>query len=132
MTEPSTTRRSYGSGVVIVVFSLSGVWHLVSAESFLWLMPPFVPFPLVLVYLSGIAELLCAVGLLMRWGIAPALTVATLLAVWVANWWYALDVTGTESWWLVALAWLRVPGQLPLLWWAWRSPGNRWRGPEGA
>jgi uncharacterized membrane protein len=77
---------------------------------------------LVLIYASGVVELLCALGLLQRWPWAPMLTVLTLLAVWPANIWYAFDQLGSDNTALVIAAWVRLPLQIPLLWWAWKSP----------
>ena len=117
--------RKPGSWVVIAVFGLSGVWHLISPGSFEWLMPPFLPFHQELIVVSGVAELVSAFGLLFRWSLAPVFTVATLAAVWVANWWWAIDVLDSAQGWTIALAWARLPFQIPLILWAWRSPGNR-------
>jgi uncharacterized membrane protein len=115
-------KRSVGSWVVIVAFGFSGVAHLVNPAAFLGLMPPFLPWPLALVYTSGVAEIFAAVLLLLRHRLGPLVTVVVLLAVWPANWWFAIDVMGHEPWWAVLIAWLRLPLQIPLLWWAWRSP----------
>ena len=116
------SKRSVGSWVVIVAFGFSGVAHLVNPGAFLGLMPPFLPWPLALVYISGVAEIFAAVLLVLRHRLGPLVTVVVLLAVWPANWWFAIDIIGQEPWWFVLIAWLRLPLQIPLLWWAWRSP----------
>ena len=85
-------------------------------------MPPYLPQPLLLVYGSGAAEILGGLGLLIAktrraaaWGL-----VALLIAVWPANLYMAMEhpalqgVMG-QSWAL----WLRLPLQLPLIYWAW-------------
>lgn len=118
-------RRSVGSWVVIGAFGASGVAHLIAPPLFLPLMPPFLPEPLALVYASGVAELAAALGLLLRLRWAPAFTVLVLLAIWPANWWFAIDALSADSWWQSVIAWLRLPLQLPLMWWAWRSPTGR-------
>lgn len=115
-------RRGIGSWIVIGAFSVSGIGHLVSPQSFLWLMPPWLPFPLELIYLSGVAELVAALGLVLRNSLAPVFTVAVLLAIWPANWWFAFDALNSESATTALIAWLRLPLQLPLIWWAWKSP----------
>jgi len=117
-------KRGVGSWIVIALFSVSGVLHLVSPGGFLWLMPPELgeQLNLTLVYVSGVVELLCVVGLLGRWGWAPMLTLFTLLAVWPANIWFAFDQLGSDNTALVIAAWVRLPLQIPLLWWAWKSP----------
>lgn len=117
-------KRGVGSWIVIALFTVSGVLHLVSPGGFLWLMPPELgeSTNLALVYVSGAVELACALGLLMRWRWAPLLTVLTLLAVWPANIWYAFDQLGSDNTALTVAAWVRLPLQIPLLWWAWKSP----------
>ena len=117
-------RRKVGSWIVIALFGVSGVLHLVSPGGFLWLMPPALgeTTNLALVYASGVVELLCVLGLLGRWRWAPMLTVLTLLAVWPANIWFAFDQLGSDNTALIIAAWVRLPLQIPLLWWAWKSP----------
>jgi uncharacterized membrane protein len=126
------TKRRLGSWVVIGVFLTSGVLHLINPEAFLWLMPPFLPYPLELVYASGVAELVAALGLLFRYRWALFFTVLVLLAVWPANWWFAIDVLGSGDLWLAIAAWLRLPLQIPLILWAWRSPQRTKEGVDEA
>ena len=103
------------------MFSVSGVAHLVNPESFLWLMPPFLPVPIELIVVSGVAELAAALAIVLRSKLAPLLGVGVLLAVWPANWWFAIDALSSDPD-LALFAWLRVPLQLPLIWWAWKTP----------
>lgn len=65
----------------------AGVMHFVRADFFLKAMPPYLPFPLELVYLSGVFEVVFGVMLLIpkfsriaAWGI-----IALLIAVFPAN-----------------------------------------------
>jgi uncharacterized membrane protein len=106
------------------MFLVSGVLHIVSPAGFLFLMPPFLDEALsyFLIYASGVAEIVSAVGLLLRARWAPLLTVATLLAVWPANIWFAIDQLGNPDTAMVVIAWVRLPLQLLLIWWAWKSP----------
>jgi uncharacterized membrane protein len=109
-----------GALVVAALFLASGVLHLVNPSAFLWLMPPWLPLKTELIVISGVMELASAIGLIfkMRW--APLLTVLTLLAVWPANWWFAIDsLTSNPE--IALIAWLRLPLQLPLLYWAYRA-----------
>jgi uncharacterized membrane protein len=114
-------KRHWGSWVVIVAFLLSGTLHLVNSSSFLFLMPSWAPEPILLIYLSGVAELVAAIGLLLRKKWAPLFTILVLLGVWPANWWFAIDALSTNPD-IALIAWLRLPLQLPLIWWAWKSP----------
>ena len=113
-----------GSWVLVTLFNVSGIMHLINPESFLWLMPPLLPYPIELILLSGFAELAAALLIVLRSVVAPYLAVAVLLAVWPANWWFAIDALSNNPE-LALFAWLRLPLQLPLIWWAWRTPTKR-------
>ena len=68
-------------------YVVAGVLHFVVPELYVQIMPPFLPAPLALVYLSGLAEIAVGIGLLIprtrrytAWG-----TVALLVAIFPAN-----------------------------------------------
>lgn len=97
-------------------FAVSGALHLVRPRLFFPLIPPALPNRTAWVVGSGVAELVCAAGLVtgQRWA-APA-TAGTLLAVWPGNWWYAVatqrrDASAVHK----AVAWARVPLQVPMV-----------------
>ena len=101
-------------------FALSGVVHLVRPQVFTPMVPRSLPAPRALVVLSGVAELVCAAGLLGRARWAGDASTALLLAVWPANVVMARDAgsgrhPGPADSRLVT--WVRVPLQ-PLLIWA--------------
>ena len=110
-----------GTWVVIALFTASGVLHLANPSAFLWLMPEWTPFVIELIVISGVAELVAALGLILKQRWAPIFTALVLLAVWPANWWFAFDVLGDGDFWLAVAAWARLPLQIPLVIWAWRS-----------
>jgi uncharacterized membrane protein len=121
--EPSKAhRRHWGSWVVIVAFLFSGVAHIVSPAAFFPLLPEGLAGRELLVVASGVAEISAALGLLLRLRFAPAYTVLVLVAIWPANWWFAIDQTQNGELWVAVVAWLRLPLQLPLIYWAWKSP----------
>lgn len=115
-------KRSVGSWIVIFAFLASGVLHLVNPQAFFWLLPQWTPLKIELVVLSGFFELASAIGLLFGAKWAPWLTVITLIGVWPANWWFAFESLANENLWLILAAWLRLPLQLPLIYFAWKSP----------
>jgi uncharacterized membrane protein len=105
--------------VIAAMFAGSGAIHFIKPQPFVSIVPRIFPKPLRMVYLSGTAELICAVGLLTgaRWS-GPA-SAALLVLVLPANVRHALDVTARSegsSRWKVVLAWARVPMQIPLIW----------------
>ncbi len=67
---------------------------------------------------SGLAELVCAVGLLSRAPWAGPASAILLVAIFPGNLAYAVRVTAdpASASWLVAAAWLRLPLQVPLIW----------------
>jgi uncharacterized membrane protein len=107
-------------------FTASGVLHLVRPQVFFPLVPPQLPNRRAWVVGSGVAELVCAAGLVtqQRWA-APA-TAAVLLGVWPGNWWYAVRTQRSDAHPAhKAVAWARVPLQVPMVAGAlrpWREP----------
>jgi uncharacterized membrane protein len=109
--------------IVIGAFAASGIVHLVRPAVFAPLIPPQLGDPTPWVLGSGIVELACATGLATGRPWAPALTTATLGVVWVGNLQMALDVQRSpRPGWQKAVAWARLPVQVPLMAAAWRSP----------
>ncbi len=115
-----------GTKIIIFLFLLSGSFHLINPGVFQALVPPVLGGQIFWIFLSGILEIICAIGLLTRQKWAPKFTAFILLVIWVGNWWYAIDVTFNleSSWFLIIGSWLRLPLQIPLIQWALRSPIN--------
>lgn len=60
--------RYAGLAIVFIWFFVGGIGHFRSAGTFASIVPPYVPFPLAVVYISGVFELLGAIGLCVpRW-----------------------------------------------------------------
>ena len=103
------------------IFAVAGVLHFVRPGFFDGLMPRVIPARLhrPLIYGSGVAEMVCAYGLVRKTRWASAASTALLLAVWPANLQMALDAgTGRhpEGMNSARVAWGRMPMQLPMLW----------------
>lgn len=113
-----------GTNIIIFIFLMSGSLHLINPGVFQALVPPVLGTQNFWVILSGILEIICAIGLLTRQKWAPKFTAFILIVIWVGNWWYAFDVTFNleSSWFLILGSWLRLPLQIPLIQWALRSP----------
>ncbi len=111
--------RDVAPRVIAAMFAGSGVIHFIKPQPFVSIVPRMLPKPLWIVYLSGAAELICAVGLLARARWSGPASAALLIAVLPANIQHALDVTARSedsSRWKAVLAWARVPVQIPLIW----------------
>lgn len=109
-----------GLGVMSLFYVAAGVMHFLKTSFYLKIMPPYLPFPLFLVYLSGVIEMLLGVCLLIpfirtfaAWGV-----IALLIAVFPANIYMAQKggaEFGVQDWTL----YLRLPIQGLLIAWAW-------------
>ena len=109
------------------VFATSGVIHLVKPEVYLPLMPKAVPAHREVILASGVAELVCAAGLLhpRTRPLAGWASFALLLGVYPANLKMAADAAGTDNTGFKAAAFGRLPLQLPLLRTAYRAARSR-------
>jgi uncharacterized membrane protein len=104
-------------------YAFAGLNHFRAPEFYLPIMPPWLPWHEELVFLSGVAELLIGVGLLIprtrvlaAWG-----AIALLVAVYPANIHMAIaDVpVGDPPQSAGVLRWVRLPLQFVLIAWAW-------------
>lgn len=120
----------FAPDVLAALFAVSGFGHLVRPAVYQALIPPFLPAPGAIIAISGLAELICSIGLVRRdWWAGPT-SAALLVAVFPGNVWFALATTSDRASadLLVVGSWLRLPLQLPLIWAALQSKagGRRW------
>jgi uncharacterized membrane protein len=105
----------------------AGVMHFIVPKAYAQIVPPQLPQPVTLVYLSGVAEVVLGIGVLVRrtrrraaWGL-----IVLLLAVFPANVHMATHEIIPEAVpdWADGIArvvlWVRLPLQGVLLLWAW-------------
>ena len=102
------------------IFLGAGAMHFIATPVYMKIMPPALPDPRLLVQISGVAEMLGGLGVLLpqtqraaAWGL-----VALLIAVMPANIYMAMDHARwpqNPEW----LLWARLPLQIPLIAWAW-------------
>ncbi len=117
-----TIGRRVGLALLSIFFVGAGVAHFVNTEFFVSIVPPYLPAPLALVYVSGVFEILGGVGVLLpatRRAAGIGL-VALLIAVFPANLHMALNpdgfvAQGIPYWSLYA----RLPVQLLFIGWTW-------------
>lgn len=109
--------------LVGIIFIGAGINHFLNSEFYTAIMPPYIPYHLEMVYLSGILEVLGGLGLFIpktqRW--AGYGLIALLLAVFPANIYMA---TNTDLFENTAPAWalyLRLPLQFILIAWVYWS-----------
>ena len=97
---------------------VSGVVHLADPGVFVPLVPQFLPWPTGLIYVSGVAELVCAVGLWRRDRWAGIVSAALLVVVWPGNLQYAISAQSSGDVTAAVVGWIRLPLQIPLIWFA--------------
>jgi uncharacterized membrane protein len=117
--------RPYLGWIVAAAFTISGTVHLAHPVTFTSIVPHFLPLRTDLVYASGGAELVCAVGLWRRdrWaGIAAAVL---LIVVWPANLQDAITAQNGHDLATQVIDWVRFPLQIPLIWFAIQSGTQR-------
>jgi uncharacterized membrane protein len=105
-------------------FAFAGVMHFVIPGRYMGIMPAWIPYPLEMVYVSGVAEMAGGLGLLipsLRKAAAFGL-IALLIAVFPANiQMLANAIHSGASTAYTALLWLRLPLQPLLIVWIYRS-----------
>jgi uncharacterized membrane protein len=121
---PDTSARQTGRLIIGIFYLVAGVLHLLRPAPFLAIMPAAVPMPEAVVALTGIAEI---AGALALWTAhlrkAAALWLALYaLCVWPANFNHMLlDLGRGDA--PMLYHWLRLPLQIPLIWWTLWSGG---------
>ncbi len=105
-----------------------GIAHFSHASIFASIVPPYLPYPLALVYVSGVIEI--GLGVLLSiprtQRFAAWSLIALFIAVFPANVHMALhpelEIVGKPEWMpqpSATAAWLRLPLQFVLIYWAW-------------
>ncbi|WCL49041.1 DoxX family protein [Leptospira sp. GIMC2001] len=106
--------------VMSIFYFTAGVTHFTHTKFFLRIVPAFLPYHKAIVYISGVAEIVLAIGLIPEmtriyaaWGI-----ILLLIAVFPANIYQLVSDKARmkiPKWSLV----LRLPMQFVLIYWAW-------------
>jgi uncharacterized membrane protein len=115
VTDPAPLRAD--AKAVVTAFTVSGIVHLVRPRTFEPLMPRWLPAHREVIYASGVLELACAAGLLVpaTRRAAGLTSAAVLVGVFPGNLKMAVDASRTRSRRFKAIAYGRLPLQLPLI-----------------
>ena len=120
----SGTRPTASLIFIALIFGTSGVLHLLKPGPFMAIMPPWLPAHRELVLISGVCEILGAIGVLVPatrvaagWGL-----IALLLAVFPANIQMLLNARASHAsaLWTAGLI-ARLPLQVFLIYWVFRA-----------
>ena len=103
--------------VVVGILAASGTVHLLRPETYEPLMPEFVPAHREVIYASGVAELLCATGMLHPRSrrLAAYAAAALLVVVFPGNLKMADDARRSRNPRFKAIAYARLPLQWPMI-----------------
>ena len=106
-----------------VLYTVLGFLHFTNTGFYRPFMPKSLPAHDLLIYLSGIAEILLGIGVLfpqtrnlVLWGIIAMLLVFLLVHV---NMLFPANSLGISAW----ILWLRIPLQFLLIYWAYTNLG---------
>jgi uncharacterized membrane protein len=113
--------RTISRWVLTVLMVGAGVSHFLSPDRYVAMVPAGLPEPLLLVHVSGVAEILGGLGLILpatrrfaAWGL-----IALFVAVFPANLNMAINHLPLGSYQVPLWAlWARLPLQVLLVWWA--------------
>lgn len=114
--------RFWSRAALALLMVVAGLLHFIATDTYVSIMPGYLPWHKELVYISGIFEIAGGLGLLAPrtrklagWGL-----IALYIAVLPANLNMALNNIQPESFTVpLALLWARLPLQLVLIYWAW-------------
>ena len=106
--------------IAAIFYVVAGSLHFIKAEPYLRIMPPYIPWHLAMVRVSGAFEILGGLGLLVSetrktaaWGL-----IGLLIAVFPANIYMATHPIESGAISIApVLRWGRLPLQLLLVWW---------------
>jgi uncharacterized membrane protein len=115
-----STAQKIGLVSAAIFYAAAGSLHFIKPDAYLKVMPPYIPWHVAMVRLSGGFEILGGLGLLVphrrrtaAWGL-----VGLLIAVLPANVYMATNPIDAGAGLIApALLWARLPLQLLLAWW---------------
>ena len=107
--------------LLVILFSIAGINHFLNPDDYLKIMPPYLPFHLPLVYLSGALEILFSLLLIpiASRKVAAWLLILLLIAVFPGNVQMMINYKKMNHphYWLTII---RLPLQLLLVWWVYQ------------
>ncbi|TKB96202.1 DoxX family protein [Pedobacter cryophilus] len=104
-----------------IMFLLAGINHFVMPGFYLQIMPPYLPFPMALIYLSGLAEIICGALFIPKQSrrMGAWLIILLLIAVFPANIQMSIDEYQNGGWLFYGSV-LRLPLQFLFIWWSYK------------
>ncbi len=114
------TRPIVSRFIIAAIFLCAGTLHFIRPGAYVSVMPNYIPWHAAMVYISGAAEILGAIGIIIpktqKW--AGWVLIALLIAVYPANIEMAIEAFQHQGWSLYFWATLlRLPLQFVLIYW---------------
>lgn len=107
-------------GLLALLMLTAGTLHFLRPNTFVQIVPNYLPYPMALVYISGVFEILGGIGLMVpltthfsAWGL-----IALFVAVFPANLHMAINNVPVNGEYYPIASWVRLPFQILLIWWA--------------
>ena len=117
------TSQKISITIISSFFLIGGIGHFVQPQFFINIVPPYLPYPEALVYISGVFEILGAIGLWLpktrQWAGYGLITLA--ICVFPANIHMAMRPELFPEHPAFALQFIRPPIQLVLIWLCWMA-----------
>lgn len=117
-------RWAFSPAGIAILFVGAGILHFVRPAPYAGIVPYMLPHPLVLVYVSGLAELAGGIGVLFPQVrvLAGRGLILLLIAVFPANVQMLVSARAAHApHWFEAILWVRLPVQGLLIAWVWRA-----------
>jgi uncharacterized membrane protein len=117
--------KKFFLSLMVAFYIIAGINHFVHTAYYEQIMPPWLPFSLPFVYISGICEIVFGLSLIpsVTRRVGAWLIIALLIAVFPANIQMTLNYLHRHDpqLWITIL---RLPIQILLVWWAYRYTGR--------
>lgn len=112
--------HKYSAFLLSLILTLAGISHFIIPNEFLKAMPPYLPFPLLLIYVSGLFEIVLAAFLVKENYRSQAGLVASAYFVILIPIHVYVSLNGIEMFGVAdkALLWLRTVFQAVFIYWA--------------
>jgi uncharacterized membrane protein len=122
--------RKVALGIVVTWFLVGGVAHFLLVDAFVSVVPPSLPQPVLLVYVSGVFEILGAVGVMLpRWrrraGIGLVLLTIAVTPANVYMWQHPELFPVVSQTFLTIRLWLQLVLIACIAWSTWPAHGYR-------
>jgi len=120
--------KNLGLAFVFLYFMGGGIAHFISTDFFVAIMPPYIGFHREIVYISGVFELLGAIGILIpalrQWAGNGLLLLVVLVSPANIHMWLHPELFPDVPATFLSVRLVAQVALLALIWWCTRTPGR--------